>query len=196
VNTYRAHIFKERNVGEREEVKLKIFGPDGSPIDLTGVGGNGGGGGDSETMSFVGAMQPEGDIDHETIAILPFNMAQNLQVEGFELGQGDDPSLYVPAGVYLTKIQATWEWSETPVEGSMRTEIRYMEPAPDSMNVFLYSALYNTVGIGDAQLHQYCQGSKLDVVVLPEDGPIQCVVERWVETMLQSIGVHITVIKL
>jgi hypothetical protein len=41
VSTYKAHIFKQRNVGEREEVKLKIFGPDGEELDLSGGGGGG-----------------------------------------------------------------------------------------------------------------------------------------------------------
>jgi hypothetical protein len=38
-STFKAHIFKQRTVGEREEVKLKIFGPDGQPFDLTNLGG-------------------------------------------------------------------------------------------------------------------------------------------------------------
>jgi hypothetical protein len=33
-STFKAHIFKQRQVGEREEVRLKIFGPDGEPLDL------------------------------------------------------------------------------------------------------------------------------------------------------------------
>lgn len=49
VSTYKAHIFKHRNVGEREEVKLKIFGPDGEELDLTG-GGGGGAGPESEPL--------------------------------------------------------------------------------------------------------------------------------------------------
>lgn len=41
MSTYKAHIFKQRNVGHREEVKLKLFMPDGTPIDLSGSGGGG-----------------------------------------------------------------------------------------------------------------------------------------------------------
>lgn len=39
MTTYKAHIFKERNVGDREEVALKLFMPDGTPIDISGGGG-------------------------------------------------------------------------------------------------------------------------------------------------------------
>jgi hypothetical protein len=42
VSTFNAHIFKQRSVGEREEVKLKIFGPDGQPLDLSNLGGDSG----------------------------------------------------------------------------------------------------------------------------------------------------------
>lgn len=33
-NTYRAHIFKVRQLGQREEVKLKLFDMDDNPIDV------------------------------------------------------------------------------------------------------------------------------------------------------------------
>jgi hypothetical protein len=35
-NTYRAHIFKQCQVGLREEVKLRLFTTLGDPIDLCG----------------------------------------------------------------------------------------------------------------------------------------------------------------
>lgn len=35
-NTYGAHIFKRASVGEREEVTIKLFKPDGTPLDLEG----------------------------------------------------------------------------------------------------------------------------------------------------------------
>lgn len=33
-NTFGAHIFKRKSVGEREEVTIKLFKPDGSPLDV------------------------------------------------------------------------------------------------------------------------------------------------------------------
>ena len=38
-NMVNAHIFKHRQVGEREEVRLKLFDLDGNPVDLSGSGG-------------------------------------------------------------------------------------------------------------------------------------------------------------
>jgi len=38
-NTFKAHIFKRRSVGSREEVQLKVFGEDGKPIDLGSASG-------------------------------------------------------------------------------------------------------------------------------------------------------------
>lgn len=46
MSTYKAHIFKQRNVGPREEVKLKLFNLDGSPAVF------GGGAFDAARMRF------------------------------------------------------------------------------------------------------------------------------------------------
>ena len=56
-NSFRAHIFKQRNVGEREEVRIKFFNADGSPADL----GGGGGGEPSGPVLDAGAMHFRAD---------------------------------------------------------------------------------------------------------------------------------------
>lgn len=38
-NVFNAHIFKRSSRGEREEVRLKLFNPDGTPVELGGGGG-------------------------------------------------------------------------------------------------------------------------------------------------------------
>lgn len=40
-NSVNAHIFKQRSVGEREEVRLRLFTVDGEPIDISAGGGTG-----------------------------------------------------------------------------------------------------------------------------------------------------------
>jgi hypothetical protein len=35
-NLFKAHIFRDRKVGNREEVTLKLFNKDGTPLDLNG----------------------------------------------------------------------------------------------------------------------------------------------------------------
>lgn len=37
---YPAHIFKQRQVGSREEVKIKLFNQNGDPIDLCEITGS------------------------------------------------------------------------------------------------------------------------------------------------------------
>ena len=37
-NEFHAHMFRRRNLGEREEVKLKLFDKEGNPADLSGGG--------------------------------------------------------------------------------------------------------------------------------------------------------------
>lgn len=66
MSTYRAHIFKQRQVGEREEVKIKFFDADGSPLDL-------GGGAPSESssgaMMFRGVWDPDNDYKANDVVI-------------------------------------------------------------------------------------------------------------------------------
>jgi hypothetical protein len=57
VAAYKAHIFKQRKVGEREEVKLKLFNPDGTLIDLGNVGGGESVGGGGEYV-WLGGYEP------------------------------------------------------------------------------------------------------------------------------------------
>lgn len=60
-NTYGAHIFKQRQVGEREEVKIKLFLPDGTPLDLTSLATDPGDDGEAPSggaMVFRGVWSP------------------------------------------------------------------------------------------------------------------------------------------
>lgn len=41
-NTMHAHLFKRRQVGQREEVVIKLFYPDGTPCDMDEYAGGGG----------------------------------------------------------------------------------------------------------------------------------------------------------
>ena len=59
MTTYKAHIFKQRKVGEREEVKLKLFNPDGTLIDL------GGGAASLDSARFVFQEVPDSGHSRE-----------------------------------------------------------------------------------------------------------------------------------
>jgi collagen type I/II/III/V/XI/XXIV/XXVII alpha len=58
VGTYKAHVFGRRRLGDREEVKLKIFGPDGRTIEL--VDGEGSGIGTQGAQGPPGPTGPTG----------------------------------------------------------------------------------------------------------------------------------------
>lgn len=52
-NTYGAHIFKRAKVGEREEVTIKLFMPDGTPLELGGEPPDPDAGGDAPVGTMV-----------------------------------------------------------------------------------------------------------------------------------------------
>src|SRR4051812_20564989 len=65
MSTYKAHVFGRRQVGDREEVKLKLFGPDGRTIELIDGEGSGGGEGGIQgppgPTGATGATGPAGE---------------------------------------------------------------------------------------------------------------------------------------
>jgi hypothetical protein len=52
-STYRAHIFKQRQVGEREEVKIKFFNADGTSLELDGNSSSPSDGGSTSTGAMI-----------------------------------------------------------------------------------------------------------------------------------------------
>ena len=59
-NSFDAHIFKRRNVGEREEVRLKLFKLDGTPVDMEGSTGPAGAEGPEGPQGPQGIQGPIG----------------------------------------------------------------------------------------------------------------------------------------
>lgn len=93
-NLFKAHIFKERTRGPREEVKLKLFNLDGSPAEI-------GGGGDGGTVDpifgkfFFDFADPVFIPDNVPVSFDDI-MGQS-RYTGFEF---DDTKLLLPAGIY------------------------------------------------------------------------------------------------
>lgn len=71
-NTFGAHIFKRRSVGAREEVTIKLFKADGSPLNLSGDTDPGGGETDTgAAMVFKGTW--DATKDYKTNEVVLFN---------------------------------------------------------------------------------------------------------------------------
>lgn len=70
-NTYGAHIFKRRQVGEREEVTIKLFKPDGTPLVLSGDPEDGGEPEVSPVMLYHGTWMP--DHDYKRYDVVMYN---------------------------------------------------------------------------------------------------------------------------
>ena len=122
MSTYKAHIFKQRNVGEREEVGLKLFMPDGTPIDLS-EGGGGGGlrkveatlgqaeiltlGGTSPYTPYMLISPTEPDLNYETASSFPVIVSAFFSVK---IGSAAYENLNLSEPNYLFLVYGS-DWS-------------------------------------------------------------------------------------
>lgn len=99
-NLFNAHIFKHRQVGEREEVKLRLFNQDGSPADL--------GGGDSVYAIGNWSFDRASQIYLPTNTNLDFADMVDPTLVGATIDETDSTKLWLPPGNYLMTIDASW----------------------------------------------------------------------------------------
>jgi len=201
-NTFDAHIFKQRNVGEREEVRVKIFGPDGNPLDLAA------GGDDGESVGstiFIGQFGPPGGDPSALPAGAPFNLpfsgAQIDYIEGLE--EPDDPNLYVPAGAYMVTLYPQWEFGEVPASGyaSVNLMALYPDPLDEGIEVTSYplnvhfSDDHTSTGTGTGQMWTYSQQRQAGIASMPMDGRFQLRGETNTDDVT-SFSCHVGIAKL
>ena len=188
MNTYRAHIFKERNVGEREEVKLKIFGPDGSPLDL-----GGGGGGSVESTYYSGYANMDFDPgipkNSPNPVIIPFIVDDWTYQSGDINIENGDLTIPAPAGLYLVKIQAYWAWTTYPAlpeDGQAGVSMNFMYDDPENpgfetsayFSGVTVSSLHDDEGYGDYQWKGAGDWYKVWIGMAPDDGYFQLSAEQ------------------
>ena len=125
MTSIRAHIFKQRKVGEREEVKLRLFYPDGTPMELGS--GEGGGGYTPDAAKVLLAsrniaqthevsMRAEGE-EH----LLNYSGTWSL---GFTGNRNDyEDGLIVPPGPGIYSVDGFLEISDSGLQG---TPIRFV----------------------------------------------------------------------
>lgn len=171
VSTYNAHIFKQRNVGEREEVKLKIFGPDGVPLDL-GAGGDGG-----SVVYFEGQTDLMGPIpgDESFFMDITFDSGVVDHLVGMTIEDGGDLGSQIrgPAGVYVAKLSPSWlGWNTTPTEGLGQVSLIHNDDV-NGLNNYIMShetnALHLSEGFGDAQF-QAAEHEKIGLGIVLNPG--------------------------
>jgi hypothetical protein len=79
-NVFNAHIFKQQQLGDREEVRIKIFGPDGEPLDLSSLGGGSDpdpGGSTSGAMIFKGTWNPA--LNYKTNEVVVYDDGDGMK---------------------------------------------------------------------------------------------------------------------
>jgi len=178
---YKAHIFRQRQVGEREEVKLKIFGPDGTPIDL------GGGGGGSKVFDGWSeeAIIPNNGED----VVIPLGGAL------VELEQGDVRTS-APAGIYVTKLRAMWGAGSALSLGAGQLILFHIS-ADDTESVLCSLVMSPENNIGDMPLSDiHATGEKIDMGSCPQDGRLELRAMQTTDQSSMSLSTRVTVAKL
>lgn len=108
-NSFRAHIFKSRQVGEREEVRLKLFHTDGTPVEM-GVGS--GLQGPAGPAGPAGAQGPPGPIRSRTLYVKDYGAVGDNStndsdaIEACEAASSEGDTIIFEAGVY--RISRPW----------------------------------------------------------------------------------------
>lgn len=135
----KAHIFKRRSRGQREEVDIKLFNHDGSPYT-----GGGSGGGASQSLR----VNSHADELVESEAIMPLDIAFGntfvLHNEGFEFDAGD---LEIPAspGIYMFQMEDSWtNLDGAAASGQARSKILLAYPDPEDPGTTYFDDLLVT----------------------------------------------------
>lgn len=181
VSTYKAHIFKQRNVGAREEVKLKIFGPDGTPLDL-GVGGG--------ASKIFGGWSNEINLS---------NGGQDVVVDmgagQIELNQGDVRG-DAPAGAYLVKLRAVWGAGSSLSLGAAQIVLIHIAD-DDTESVLASLVMSPETGIGDMGLSDiHYVGEKVDAGIAPTHGHLELRASQSTDQSFMGLTTRVLVAKL
>lgn len=177
VSTYKAHIFKRSQTGDREEVKLKVFAPDGSPINL------GGGGSEGVEWTFRGgASAPDPGVE---------NSGFNVVLEY------DPPIPLAPAGSYLAKLGVTWGVG-TPSSGEAVAQLMHIDAdeIPHIVCEIRLNTEYETTGYGDAQFGPNGIWTKRDFEILNDDGRFEVWVYQTTDQHPTPAFVDLQIVKL
>lgn len=102
-NRFHAHIFKQRSVGEREEVLLRLFNSDGTPFVMGGV-----------ERVYVNGEFDSAILPAEQSPIDWSTMTEGGVITGGEVDADDPTKLWMPPGIYFMTIMYSVAVSGTP----------------------------------------------------------------------------------
>lgn len=163
MSTYKAHIFKQRNVGEREEVKIKLFNSDGTPLLL------GGGGGSDEAKLFFAGPSFEADFPDGPVSRIAFASASPSHSEGFDIppeviGFDGVMMLEVPPGPYLVRVIPDWNFSSAPSSGYVQANLVLVDSEGEDRGIYAPTAHQYNVG------NTWDQPPSMQLMYVPEEG--------------------------
>jgi len=176
VSAYKAHIFKQRNVGEREEVKLKIFGPDGEELEL------GGGGSESGVTYTGGAGEDPGLPNSGSIVVLDFEENAEALPDG-------------PPGMYMGKLDVEWTTS-APTLGLASVSLIHLDEDDMQTAICTVELYADESGWGDGVLTpDGARHVKLDMGLVRNPGRFEVWVYQTTDQQPMPVWVQLSLAK-
>lgn len=173
-NVFTAHLFGRSKRGDREEVRMLLFNPDGSPTDF----GSGGGGSPTKMLDLWSSLDNGIPNTAQEIPV-PFGDGEQglvLANEGFDVSVGDT-QFDVPAGAYLVQLAPSLAYPDLPPTSGFASVHLYFFYIGDDGN--LTEVLANNIevntyhdsdGAGDYPFIHSQTRVKQNVAILPKDG--------------------------
>lgn len=172
----KAHIYKHRQVGDREEAKIKLFNSDGSPFE--------GGGGAALTFQGGAGSPDPGVANSGAFVTLEFV----------------DPAIFdpAPAGTYLVKLDVDWGDVTSANNGEAVAQLVHInaDDTPYVVCEIRLSPTYDTDGIGDGPLDANSRQAKVDFAILEETGRFEVWVEQHTDIYPLPVWVDVKIVKL
>lgn len=204
-NQMQAHIFKRKKIGEREEVILKLFYPDGTPCDLEAMEG-GGGGSSAGQLHYAGDWLE--DVNYTAGAIVTW---YNGEADAYGLYLttddvvGGDPTSWVRLAetVEITGMMR-WQGSWTEFDGVhpsghvvLHNGALWMslgdaagEPGVDPLwDVILPASMFNGGGMSWRGVHNPTQNYVVGDVV---QGPYVCIEDHTADVIAEPEHTNVT----
>jgi hypothetical protein len=198
-NMFLAHIFRQRMRGSREEAKIRFFNLDGSPVDFSESGSQGGSA--EEKFIYYGgssipiANNPGADI--ETAGTFGDNWLE--YVKGFDVNPGDS-TIMAPEGAYFSQMALHFMAEQSIEPGWMTVSVNMAYE--DSGNPVISDLItievhydQDTTGIGDFSFTDVPVNKNL-VSIIPTDAELSLLVVQHGIEQSMTINVNLTLVHL
>jgi hypothetical protein len=198
-NLFNAQLFGRRKRGDREDVRMKLFNLDGSPLVL---GGSSSPGGSAEQLVYYGGSSVPIQNNPGTDVDTPGTFGDSWldYVKGFDVDPGD-ATLQAPEGAYFAQMGLTFNYEGTVDPGWLTVSLNMSytdgNGNPASSDVITVEVHYDheTTGVGDASFTDF-PIIKNRVNIIPADAELSLLVSQHGVEMAMTILINLMLVKL